>query len=161
MGLWRKIKPCTHKSTTYLRWLWIINFGFLCDLSYRKLGGLVLSLRREYGFRFAHKGHKVQQLWESWHQTRVGEKTFTCLKMNYWLTTINMPWARRPAYNTAGSIRVFIMCGYWSLRKEWIIFHAAYVSAKKKVAEGLGSLIKEWDVLKVNKCTEPQIRPLQ
>lgn len=138
MGLQRKIKPSIHKSTAYVRWLWIINFSFLCDLSYRKWWGLVLSLKREYGSRFEHKGLKVQQLWESWHQPRVGEKAFTHLKMNYWLSTINMPWARRPAYNTAGSIRVFIMCGYWSFRKEWIIFHAAYVSAKKKSSSGNG-----------------------
>lgn len=39
-----------------------------------------------------------------------GGEAFTYLKMNYWLTTINMPWAQRPAYNTARSIRVFIMC---------------------------------------------------
>lgn len=71
--------------------------------------------------------------------------------MNYWLTTINMPWARRPAYNTARSIRVFIKCGYRSFMKEWIIFHAAYVSAKKKkVAEALGSLIKGLAGWKVN-----------
>lgn len=102
------------------------------------------------GSRFEHKGLKVQQLWESWHQQR-GRQAFTHLKMNYWLTTINMPWAQRPAYNTPGSIRVFIMCRYWSLMKEWIIFHTAYVSAKKKkVAEGLWSPIKELDVQKVN-----------
>lgn len=65
------------------------------------------------------------------------EESLHILKMNYWLTTINMPRAWRPAYNTARSIRVFIMCGYWSLMKEWIIFHTAYVSGKKS-SRGIG-----------------------
>lgn len=76
-------------------------------------------------------------------------------KMNYWLTTINMLQAQRPAYNTSRSIRVFIMYGYWSFMKEWIIFHIAYVSTKKKS----NRTVKACRRMRCSKgaCTEPGV----
>lgn len=103
----------------------MVNFDctVIFSTSYRKLGfGFTMNITPSL--------NTGQQCWKSWHQ-RIEGKAFTDLKMNYWLTTINMPRAQRPAYNIPRSILVFIMCAYWSLMKEWIIFHAAYVSAKK------------------------------
>lgn len=52
-----------HKIVLSLK---IVNFGFICNLSYWKLWGLVLLLKGgEYGSWFERKGLKVQQLWES------------------------------------------------------------------------------------------------
>lgn len=131
----------------HLSSLWIEYYSLQWEVWFPLWSFSSFTRRSGHNSKFEYRGCRVQQYWESRQQRREG-KVCTHPKMNDWLTTINMLQARRQASNTPRSIRVFIMYGYWSLMRERIVFHIAYVSTRKTVT-GLWRLVREWDVQKV------------
>lgn len=131
----------------HLSSLWIEYYSLQWEVWFPLWSFSSFTRQSGHSSKFEYRGCRVQQYWESRQQRREG-KVCTHPKMNDWLTTINMLQARRPASNTPRSIRVFIMYGYWSLMRERIVFHIAYVSTRKTVT-GLWRLVREWDVQKV------------